>query len=599
MRMNDWRDLPFREIWALDTEFYPGPGLSNGGRDGDPTTPLCLVALEMRTGRLIRLWQDELGPSPPYSIGPDSVVMGYMASAELGTHLALNWPQPANVLDPYIEYRHYCNDGSLEPQDRDKGFYGIGGALRYFCEDAIDNAHKKDMRSRIVQGPPYTPEERSAILNYCEEDTRALARLVPHIIPTVRSLPHALFRGKFQWAIAKQEHRGLPVDLPTLTRLRTQWNAIRCDLVIEKDHAGIYEIVDGRAHWRRQEFANYLQRTGLAPIWPRLPSGAFDETDEAFKEMEGRYPQIKELRQLRYTLSKLKINDLAIGGDRRNRCVLGAYGTKTARNAPSNSRYIFGPAKWLRFLIMPLPGRALIHRDYSQQEVRIAAVLCGDTALLQACESGDVYLDMAKQLGLAPQDATADTHPTERALFKTAVLGINYGLQGKSLAAKTGLSLYEACEIITRLRARFRVFEEYSRNVQDHAGLDLEIGTPFGWYMQCPPAINPRVVRNFPIQSTASEIYHVAAMLAERRGIELVASIHDALIAEADAPDAHDVSAALDRAMRDASSLVLRGYELPTEEQIVLPGQRFFDKNGSDMWRTIMALLNKLEARRA
>jgi DNA polymerase-1 len=232
--------------------------------------------------------------------------MGYMASAELGTHLALSWPQPANVLDPYVEFRHHTNDGSIESGDREKGFYGLGGALQYFCEDAIDAAHKKDMRDRIIQGPPYTTEERAAILDYCEEDTRALARLVPHIIPTVRSLPHALHRGKFQWTIAQQEHRGLPVDLPTLTRLRTQWDAIRCDLVIEKDHGRIYEIVDGRAHWRKQEFANYLQRTGLAPVWPRLPSGAFDETDEAFKEMEGRYPQIKELRQLRYTLPNLK-----------------------------------------------------------------------------------------------------------------------------------------------------------------------------------------------------------------------------------------------------------------------------------------------------
>jgi DNA polymerase family A len=597
--MNDWRDLPFPEIWAVDTEYYPGSGLANGGRDGDPITPLCLVALEMRSGRLIRLWQDEFGPSPPYSIGPDSVVIGYMASAELGTHLALNWSQPANVLDPYIEFRHCTNDGSIEPEDRKKGFYGLDGALRYFLEDAIDSAHKKEMRDRIIQGPPYTFEEAKNILDYCEEDARALARLVPHIISTIRSLPHALFRGKFQWDIALQERRGLSVDLPLLTRFRTQWDAIRCDLVIEKDFAGIYKIVDGRPHWRKQQFADYLQRSGLAPVWPRLASGAFDEADDAFKEMEGRYPQIKQLRQLRYTLSKLKINDLAVGSDGRNRCVLGAYGTKTARNAPSNSKYIFGPAKWLRFLITPPPGRALVHRDYSQQEVRIAAVKSGDTALLHACESGDVYLDMAIRLGLAPDGATADTHPGARALFKTAVLGINYGLQGKSLAAKTGLTLFEACEIITRLRARFHVFEDYSRNVQDHAGLNLEIGTPFGWYMQCPPAINPRVVRNFPIQSTAAEIYHVAVMLAERRGIELVASIHDALIAEVDARDAKKVSAALDRAMRDASRLVLGGYELPTEEQIVQPGRRFFDKNGADMWGTIMALLNKLEARRA
>ena len=43
----------------------------------------------------------------------------------------------------------------------------------------------------------------------------------------------------------------------------------------------------------------------------------------------------------------------------------------------------------------------LIHRDYKQQEPRIAAFLSGDAALLEACLSGDVYIGLAKQLGLA------------------------------------------------------------------------------------------------------------------------------------------------------------------------------------------------------
>jgi hypothetical protein len=61
----DWRDLPFSEVWVVDTEFYPGRGLANGGRAGDSSTPLCLVGFEMRSGRLVRQWQDELGPFPP------------------------------------------------------------------------------------------------------------------------------------------------------------------------------------------------------------------------------------------------------------------------------------------------------------------------------------------------------------------------------------------------------------------------------------------------------------------------------------------------------------------------------------------------------
>jgi DNA polymerase I-like protein with 3'-5' exonuclease and polymerase domains len=434
-------------------------------------------------------------------------------------------------------------------------------------------------------------------LGYCKDDVRALARLIPHIVPTIRSLHHALYRGKFQWVIAQQERRGVPIDLPMLTRLRAQWSAIKCDLVAEKDQFGIYEIANGEPHWRKKRFADYLHHNKLP--WPKLDSGVYDESDEAFKEMEGRYPQVKELRQLRYTLSKLKLNDLQVGCDGRNRTLLGAYGTKTARNAPSNSKYIFGPAKWLRFLITPLPGRALIHRDYSQQEPQIAAVLSGDAALLKACASGDVYLGMAKQLGLAPQDATAETHPELRSLFKTVVLGIQYGLQARSLALRTGLSLFEACEILARLRAQYRVFETFAQRVLDHAGLELELGTPFGWFMQCPPGINPRTVRNYPIQSTGSEILHVGAILAERRGIPIVATIHDAMIAESNLEKINETSAALDRAMRDAASIVLRGYELRTDEQLVRPGNRFFDKNGIEMWRTVSGLLTKLEMRSA
>jgi DNA polymerase-1 len=398
--------------------------------------------------------------------------------------------------------------------------------------------------------------------------------------------------------LAHQERRGVPLDLPLVTRIRNHWDGMRTDLVSELDLPfGCYEIVDGMAHWRKERFAAYVRRKGMS--WPAYEDGTLDERDATFREMEGKYPEIGPLRELRYSISKLRLNDLAVGNDGRNRTLLGPYGSKTGRNQPSNAKYVFGPAKWIRFLITPPPGRALIHRDYCQQEVRIAAVLSGDAALLEACESGDVYLGIAKQLGFAPADATPITHKAVRQMFKTVVLGIQYGLGARSLAVRTGISLSEAYEILARLRARFRNFESYAAGVIDRAGLDLEIGTPFGWYMQCPSGINSRTVRNFPIQSAGAEVLHVASILAERRGIEVVAPVHDAIMAEADAGQADDVSLALDRVMRDASSLVLRGYELPTDVQLIQAGQRYFDDRGVEMWETVTRLLAKLEARTA
>jgi DNA polymerase I-like protein with 3'-5' exonuclease and polymerase domains len=210
-----------------------------------------------------------------------------------------------------------------------------------------------------------------------------------------------------------------------------------------------------------------------------------------------------------------------------------------------------------------------------------------------------VYLGIAKQLGLAPDDATVQSHKAVRTMFKTVVLGILYGLGAHSLAVRTGLSLFEAREILARLRARFRVFEDYVLRVADHAGLRLQVSTPFGWIMQCPSSISKNTLRNFPIQSTGAEILHVASVLAERRGSEIVAPIHDAFLAEADSNRAEEIGAALDRVMRDASRVVLRGYELRTDCQIINTGQRYFDDRGLAMWETVSRLVTKLEEKQA
>jgi len=139
----------------------------------------------------------------------------------------------------------------------------------------------------------------------------------------------------------------------------------------------------------------------------------------------------------------------------------------------------------------------------ASKEVRIAAVISDDRALLHACESGDVYLGIAQQLGFLRDGLSDQKRKAVRGLFKTVVLGIQYGLGARSLAVRTGISLSEAAEILARLRARFHHFEDYARSVLDHAGLNLELTTPFDWTMRCPSGTNPRTLRNFPINQPA------------------------------------------------------------------------------------------------
>jgi hypothetical protein len=104
--------LPYREVWAVDFEFR--------APDGERPEPLCMVARELRGGRLVELWADELRacPMPPFDVGPDTLFVAYYASAELGCFLALGWPMPARVLDLFAEFRVATNGKPVGPGAR-------------------------------------------------------------------------------------------------------------------------------------------------------------------------------------------------------------------------------------------------------------------------------------------------------------------------------------------------------------------------------------------------------------------------------------------------------------------------------------------------
>ena len=160
---------------------------------------------------------------------------------------------------------------------------------------------KKDSRDRILQGPPFTATEDDEHLDYCADDTLALARLLPHLVSLTPSLKHAYLRAEVQWGIAWQEWRGVPMNLPKLTELRARWVDIQADLVRDMDAPfGCYEFDDqGAPHWRKALFADLVDRHRLS--WPTLESGALDEADSTFRDMCARYPFLEPLRELRYT----------------------------------------------------------------------------------------------------------------------------------------------------------------------------------------------------------------------------------------------------------------------------------------------------------
>ena len=122
-----------------------------------------------------------------------------------------------------------------------------------------------------------------------------------------------------------------------------------------------------------ERFIAYLAREGITG-WPLLETGKLNMRRKTFEEMSKGWPQLEELRQLRYARDKMRKVKLAVGADGRNRTVLWPFKSKTSRTQPKASQWIFSPAVWLRSLIKPGPGMAVAYVDYSSMEFLIGGV---------------------------------------------------------------------------------------------------------------------------------------------------------------------------------------------------------------------------------
>jgi DNA polymerase I-like protein with 3'-5' exonuclease and polymerase domains len=447
-------------------------------------------------------------------------------------------------------------------------------------------AEKEEMRQLAMRGGAYTEAERLALLDYCQEDVDALARLLPAMLPKI-DLPRALLRGRYMAAAARMEWAGVPLDTDSLARLREGWEGIQ-DALIDRIDAG-RGIYEGRS-FRADRFAAYLARRGIA--WPVLPSGQLALDDDTFRDMARAHPaEIGPLRELRHSLSQLRLNDLAVGPDGRNRVLLSAFGSRTGRNQPSNSKFIFGPAVWLRGLIRPAPGMAVAYVDWEQQEFGIAAALSGDEAMREAYRSGDPYLAFARQAGAVPPEATKASHKAVRDQFKLAALAVQYGQGAESLAYRLGVPPARGRELLDLHRQTYPRYWAWSDAIQDRAMLHGVLRASFGWTVHVGPDANPRSLRNFGMQANGAEMLRLACCRATEGGVTVCAPVHDALLVEGPADRIGEVVAGTQAAMQRASEIVLGGFALRTEAKVVRHPDRYMDERGEEMWDNVQELL--------
>ena len=572
----------YREIWMGDFEFRQ--------MAGDKPEPHCMVASEYITGRTVRLWSDELlsMPSPPFSIGDDVLFVAYLASAELNCFRVLGWSMPQRILDLYAEFRNYTNGYKLHDGN------SLLGALLYFGLSGIGAVEKTSMRDLAIRGSPFTEQEKRDLMIYCENDVIALRQLLTAMLPYLE--PQALLRGRYMSAVSSMEMTGVPIDTTTYQRLSEHREAIRKKLV--ECNNSQYNVYDGLT-FKLDRFEEWVEREGLA--WTRLDSGRLKTDDDTFKLMSASCPDVSRLRELRKMLSKLKTLNLTIGKDGRNRCMLSPFGTITGRNTPSTTGFIFGLSKALRCLIKPTKGQAISYQDYAQQEFAIAAVLSKDEAMIAAYEAGDAYLMSGKQLGIISPDGTKESHKRERNQVKLCTLGAQYGMGSVSLALQLGEPEIVGQQLLQLHRETYPKFWKWSKETSSLGLLGESLSTVFGWRHHYDPRVpqNPCSLINFPVQSTGAEILRLACSLATEQGIMVCCPIHDAVLIEAPVELIDAMSDRMQEYLTEASRIVLDGFELRSDTEIVRYPDRFVDEDGVETWDEIMKLLDEIETEEA
>lgn len=437
--------------------------------------------------------------------------------------------------------------------------------------EIISSKEKTEVRELILsKNSELINKNKERILAYCLEDTRYLIPMYDSIQSMyyssgLRNFEESIYeRGRYAAATAICEHNGIPINLELLNVIiektpiildesKDVVNAQFEQLIGRKLFKPEYQkppktYKNGKLHNYKPEPAvedtkamQHLIHTLNISDWPKTEKGSFSVKKESLETY--RYiPIIESIYLHNKTESSLKWFNRSngdgffesFGSDNCVRPFYGIFGTQTGRNAAKAKSFPLAMSGWLRTIIQPPKDWFIIAADFSQQEVAVAAELSGDKNLVNAYNSGDVYLEFAKQAGLIPSSATKKTHKAERDLCKSTVLGLQYGMGKYKLQHKLSydsgapVSMEKTMELITAHKTVFWQYWEwvYDLSRKYESGIPLLTNDGFVLWQDNPILTS---VRNFPVQANSASITRTATVSACEERFKVMCQLHDAL----------------------------------------------------------------------
>lgn len=229
-----------------------------------------------------------------------------------------------------------------------------------------------------------------------------------------------------------------------------------------------------------------------------------------------------------------------------------ASGTTTGRMASQNPNLQNIPirserGRLIRNAFIAPKGSTLVALDYSQIELRLAAILSKDEKLCEIFRSGrDVHTEVAARVfKVAPENVDAEMRRRAKAIN----FGILYGMGVNSLRASLGTTTAEAHQFYDDYFSTFSTLAEYLESTKGFARKNGYTETLFGRRRQFPEMKSPlpyvrsqaeRMAINAPIQGTQSDIIKLAMVKIEDMLLKenaqsdafLLLQVHDELVYE-------------------------------------------------------------------
>lgn len=240
-------------------------------------------------------------------------------------------------------------------------------------------------------------------------------------------------------------------------------------------------------------------------------------------------------------------------------------GTETGRFSCGNPNLQNVGRGDMRACFTASPGHRLVVADYSQIELRIAAVLAGEERMLEAYRQG---ADLHRQTAaMVLNKVLADVTDEDRQLAKAVNFGLLYGQSAKGLVvyARSSYGVELTLERATEIRQQFFAGYEglqawHKRAWKQASGSTREVRTITGRRRILPSGEDKEWQRftslvNNPVQGSSADamkraMVNLAKLLPEGTG--MVSTIHDELIVEAPEREAEAIKDIVVRTMIEA-----------------------------------------------